>query len=127
MPSMRLQPVAEKLARTVGRRSLLGRGVEFATGALVGAAAGSFVNYRAATAGGLPTVCKFPGPPCPCDECNPTGVCAKPCVLLTEWYVSGCWVMNGVTCCDCECPDVIGNGWCGCGSDWHNDPELCPN
>ncbi|HEY7599611.1 MAG TPA: hypothetical protein VH741_06770, partial [Candidatus Limnocylindrales bacterium] len=86
---MRLQPVAEKLARSVGRRSLLGRGVEFATGALVGAAAGSFVQYRRASAGGLPTVCEFPGLPCQCDQCSPGGVCSKPCLVYNLWYASG--------------------------------------
>lgn len=44
-------------------------------------------------------------------NCQSNGVCAKPCVILTTFCVSGCWVELGVTC---------------CGSDCRNDPGVCP-
>ncbi len=107
-----LQRVSEALARTTTRRGLFGRGTDLAFGALAGA--------------GIGTICAFPGPPCACDECSrndgtATGVCGKPCLILTLFYASGCWVTAGVTCCDCTC-----TGACGCGSDYHNDPAFCP-
>jgi hypothetical protein len=47
---------------------------------------------------------------------------------MTVYYSSGCWVRDGVTCCDCDCN---GTGSptrfiCGCGADWHNNPTFCP-
>ena len=119
-----LRPIAEKLARKTTRRGLFGQGAEIATGALLGAAVGTLMQADRATAGGG-TVCGFPGPPCPCEGCNDTGVCAKPCIILTTFYASGCWVAAGVTCCDCDCLGLGGSGSCGCGSDYHNDPGNC--
>ena len=113
------QRLSEGLARKTSRRSLFGRGAEVATGALLGAAAGTLT--RPGSAAAAHTVCQFPGPPCPCDGCNETGVCAKPCFINTTWYAAGCWVNGGVNCCDCIC-----GGSCGCGTDYHNDPANCP-
>jgi len=118
--------VSEDVARKTTRRGFFGRGADVAFGALAGVAAGSLT--RAATAGAAGgTVCSFPGPPCECDKCLENGVCAKPCVILTTFYASGCWVATGgVTCCDCDCLEINGFGWCGCGSDYHNKPVNCP-
>jgi hypothetical protein len=121
-----LRRVTEGLARTTTRRGFFGRGADVAFGTLIGAAAGTLTRPDGAIAGGG-TVCVFPGPPCPCNECLDNGTCAKPCVILTQYYASGCWVSGGVTCCDCDCPDLGGRGWCGCGTDWHNNPANCPN
>jgi len=119
--------VSEGLARRTSRRGLFGHGAEVATGALLGAAAGTLTRPNAVSAGGG-TVCAFPGPGCPCDGCTATGPCAKPCIINTTWYASGCWVSStGATCCDCDCPDVSASGWCGCGTDYHNNPVYCPN
>lgn len=116
------QRVSEGLARKSTRRGLFGRGADVAFGALAGAAAGTLTRGRGAIAG-AGTVCVFPGPPCSCDNCQESGVCAKPCVILTAYYTSGCWTSgSNILCCDCECPDT---GWCGCGSDYHNDPTYC--
>ncbi len=123
-----LRRVTEGLARTTSRRRLFGRGAEVATGLLIGAAAGGVLGARRASAGVAGTACDFPDArPCPCNDCQSNGVCAKPCVFLTAGYASGCWVASGYTCCDCICPDVAGNGWCGCGADYHNNPAFCPN
>ncbi len=121
-----LQRVTEALARRTTRRGLFGRGADLAFGALVGVAAGSLVRPDSVIAGRF-TVCAFPGPPCACEYCRVDGVCAKPCVINTNWYASGCWVTSGVTCCDCRCPpDSAGRTVCGCGTDYHNNPEFCP-
>lgn len=115
-----LRGVSELLARKTGRRGLLSRSAQLATGALIGVAAGSTLATDRAAAGG--TVCVFPGPPCPCEGCNSTtGACKKPCMFVTAFYASGCWVTDGVTCCDCSFPGV---GWCGCGTDYHTN--NCP-
>jgi hypothetical protein len=123
----RLLAVSEALARRTPRRGLFGRGAEVAFGALAGAAAGT-ISMRTGTAG-IGTTCAFPGPPCRCEWCQANGVCAKPCVILTTFYATGCWVEdeNLATCCDCDCPAQSGNGWCGCGSDYHNDVTYCPD
>ncbi len=105
---------------------MLGRGAQIATGAVLGAAAGKITRPSSAIAG-IGTVCAFPGAPCPCDGCRSTGVCAKPCIILTTFYASGCWVSAGVTCCDCDCLGLEGFNTCGCGSDYHNDPGNCPD
>lgn len=123
---MRLRGIAEGLARKTTRRGLFGRGAEVAFGALAGTAAVVATKSGGAIAG-FGTACQFPGPPCECNQCQSSGVCAKPCVILTAYYPSGCWVAsNGATCCDCSCPNIVGD-WCGCGSDYHNNPEFCPN
>lgn len=123
---MKLRSVAEGLARKTSRRGIFGRGADVAFGALAGAAAGTLTRGSGAIAG-AGTACVFPGPPCACDQCQENGVCTKPCVILTTYYASGCWVaFNGATCCDCDCPTDHGSGWCGCGSDYHNDPQFCP-
>ena len=121
-----LRRVSEGLARKTTRRGLFGRGADVAFGALAGAAAGTLTRANLASAG-TGTVCAFPGPACACDHCQLNGVCAKPCVINTTWYSSGCWVTGSVTCCDCTCPGSPGSGWCGCGSDYHNDPAYCPD
>ena len=122
--------VAERIARRTSRRSFFGRSAEVFFGALAGTAAGLAVSGPGGVNAGQGTVCSFPGGrPCNCDTCQPNGVCAKPCVILTTFYASGCWVDQGsVTCCDCNCPDQLDPpvGWCGCGSDYHNDPSFCP-
>lgn len=115
--------MSEGLARRTTRRGLFGRGVDVAFGLLAGAAAGSLTRPDAVIAGGG-TVCAFPGPPCPCPGCQTNGVCAKPCVINTTWYASGCWVTGGVTCCDCDCQGMEGIHVCGCGTDYHN--ANCP-
>src|SRR3972149_7351706 len=56
--------VSEGLARRTSRRGLFGHGAEVATGALLGAAAGTLTRPNAVGAGGG-TVCAFPGPACP--------------------------------------------------------------
>jgi len=120
---MRLQTVAELLARKTGRRGLIGRGAGAATGLLLGAAAGGLAGARTARAG-AGTVCDFPNRPCPCEGCHAnTGTCNKPCILYNYWYASGCWVTGSVTCCDCDCGS-IGAGICGCGTDYHGN--TCP-
>ncbi len=123
-----LRNLSEGLARKTTRRGLFGRSAAMATGALLGVASGTLTRPGGASASHIAThtVCAFPGPPCPCDECTETGPCAKPCVFNTNWYTSGCWVTAGVTCCDCTCQDVGGSGWCGCGTDYHNNPANCP-
>ena len=115
-----LQRLSEGLARKTSRRGLFGRGAEVATGALLGVAAGTLTRPGRAAAAPH-TDCQFPGGPCPCDGCNDNAVCAKPCIINTTWYAAGCWVTGGVTCCDCIC-----GGSCGCGSDYHNNPQFCP-
>ncbi len=126
-----LRPMAEGLARRTTRRGLFGRGADLIFGALVGAAAGGLTRANPVAAGGG-TVCAFPGPPCNCEHCAridgvAIGICAKPCVINTTWYASGCWVTSGVTCCDCTCPPPPeGRGVCGCGTDYHNNPANCP-
>jgi hypothetical protein len=120
-----LTRLSEGLARNTTRRGLLGRSAQIAFGALAGAAAGA--GARGALAGDVNTSCAFPGPPCECDKCLPTGVCAKPCIILTAFYASGCWVsFQGATCCDCDCHDINLVGWCGCGTDYHNNASKCP-
>ncbi len=126
-----LRPIAEGLARKTTRRGLFGRGADIIFGALAGVAAGSLTRANQVSAGGG-TVCAFPGPPCACDHCVriggvTNGVCAKPCVINTTWYASGCWVTGAVTCCDCTCPrETGGTVTCGCGTDYHNNPANCP-
>ncbi len=120
-----LRGVSERLARKTTRRSLFGRGAELATGALLGVAAGSLTQPNTASAG-FGTVCAFPGPACPCEGCTDTGTCAKPCVFNTTWYASGCWVTGSVTCCDCDCQGMEDIHTCGCGTDYHNNPDFCP-
>jgi len=120
-----LQQLSEQLARKTSRRSLFGRGAEVAFGALAGVAAGTIVRAGGAVAGGG-TACSFPGRPCPCDRCQTNGVCAKPCVILTTYYAAGCWVTGAVTCCDCDCQGLDGFQSCGCGTDYHNNPQFCP-
>lgn len=124
----RLQRLSEGMARKSTRRSLFGRGADLAFGALIGAAAGGVAGASRVSAGHFSTACAFPGPPCACDQCQSNGVCAKPCVILTTYYASGCWVAghNGATCCDCDCLGNQGFESCGCGSDYHNDPAFCP-
>jgi hypothetical protein len=127
-----LRTVSEAIARKTSRRSLFGRGAGVLFGMLAGTAAG--VAVRGGAVAGGPTTCSFPaGRPCSCDMCLQNGVCAKPCVILTTFYASGCWAESGgtITCCDCSCPDQpqvppSAAGWCGCGSDYHNNPEFCP-
>jgi len=116
--------LTESLARTTTRRGLFGRGAELATGALIGVAAGSVAQANRAAAG--TTACIFPGQPCPCDGCNANGTCAKPCIFSQCCYASGCWVSGSVTCCDCDCNGFQGVSICGCGSDYHNNPQVCP-
>ncbi len=115
--------LTERLARKTSRRGLFGRGAELATGTMLGVAAGTLTRPGAASAG-VGTVCAFPGPFCGCDGCNSNGLCAKPCVINTTWYASGCWVTGAVTCCDCDCNGFQGHNTCGCGSDIYSD--LCP-
>ena len=128
-----LQRFSEGLARKTSRRGLFGRGAEVATGALLGVAAGTLTLANPVSALGS-TVCGFPGPPCPCETCNTTGMCAKPCIIVTQWYAGGCWVQAAkvsgdpvVTCCDCNCNGPGSTSWCGCGSDYHNNPDFCPD
>jgi hypothetical protein len=122
-----LQRFSEGLARRTDRRGLLGRNAEVAFGLLAGAAAGTLAR-PAATLAGI-TSCSFPGPPCPCAGCQSNGVCGKPCIIMTQFYASGCWVVSAgnITCCDCDCLGLLQNARvCGCGSDYHNDPSNCP-
>ena len=123
--------LSEDVARKTTRRGFFGRGADVAFGALAGVAAGTLT--RAATAGAAGgTSCAFPGPPCECDKCIrdandvTNGVCAKPCIILTTYYASGCWTSGPTTCCDCDCQGIDGNDACGCGSDYHNNPIYCP-
>jgi hypothetical protein len=118
-----LRRVSEGLARRTSRRGFFGKGAEVAFGTLIGAAAGTIT--RGVTDAGTDTVCAFPGPPCLCEQCQTNGVCAKPCVILTTYYPGGCWVTQGVTCCDCTCPRSGAAGNCGCGTDYHNNPSHC--
>ncbi len=125
-----LRTATEQIARRTTRRGFFGRSANVLFGALAGAAAGTGV--RGALAGGTicgDTCCAFPGPPCHCDKCQSNGVCAKPCIILTTYYASGCWVAarNGATCCDCDCEGIGGIQNCGCGTDYHNDPANCPD
>ena len=121
-----LQRVSEGLARKTTRRGFFGRGSDVAFGALIGAAAGTLTRATGAQAGAFSTVCAFPGPACSCDGCLSSGVCGKPCIIMTRYYASGCWVTASVTCCDCDCNGFQGFQVCGCGSDYHNDPDHCP-
>ena len=125
----RVRSVAEGLARRTTRRGLFGRGADLAFGALIGAAAGT-ASRSSPVHAGFGTACAFPGPACPCQGCQSNGVCAKPCIINTTWYASGCWVTGTgtITCCDCTCPpEVGGTGTCGCGTDYHNDAGNCPD
>ena len=120
--------LSERVARKTTRRGLVGESLTTAFGALAGAAAGSTIGVRGVSAGRPDTVCIFPrNTPCPCQDCFVNGVCAKPCVIDTIAYSTGCWVTDGVTCCDCKCPDAPNTGDCGCGTDWHNDTANCPD
>jgi hypothetical protein len=112
--------LTESLARKTSRRNLFGRGAGVATGALLGAAAGTLTQPIRVSAGGG-TVCDFPGPPCNCNQCQTSGVCDKPCIIMTVYYSSGCWVRDGVTCCDCDCNGTGSPARfiCGCGADYH--------
>ena len=120
--------LSEGLARKTSRRGFFGRGADVAFGTLIGAAAGTALRANPVSAS-THTVCAFPnGTPCSCKDCLDNGVCAKPCVINTNWYAGGCWVWVGVTCCDCTCEDIpSSSGWCGCGTDWHADPANCPD
>jgi hypothetical protein len=124
--------VAEGLARKTTRRGLFGRGADVAFGTLLGAAAGYATRPGAAVARYEVTSCAFPGPACACDGCLSNGLCAKPCIIMTYYYAGGCWVIfnpkisQNVTCCDCDCNGFQGFQVCGCGSDYHNNPEFCP-
>jgi hypothetical protein len=121
-----LRTVSEALARKTSRRGLVSRSAGTLFGALAGVAAGAIARDASA---GIGTSCQFPGDPCPCDKCRSNGVCAKPCAILTQFYASGCWVAfeNGATCCDCDCLGRDEIGWCGCGTDYHNNLIYCPN
>lgn len=128
-----LRPASEEIARRSSRRGFLGRSLNLAFGALAGTAAGAGLPRDSTAVVG--TSCNFPKfAPCPCDECArndgiATGVCGKPCVIWTSTYASGCWVAGNnadIICCDCVCPTAAGSTSCGCGSDYHNDPEFCP-
>ncbi len=121
-----LRNLSESLARTTSRRGFFGRGAEVATGLLIGAAAGTLARPHLASA--HQPYCGFPGPACPCEGCHSNGVCAKPCIIMTVYYASGCWIsaVDGVTtCCDCDCNNKFGDGIdvCGCSSNYHN-PSL---
>ncbi len=117
--------ISEGLARRTSRRGFFGRGAEITTGALLGVAAGSLGRPGSALGGGG-TICNWPGGPCePCEFCLDTGLCAKPCIINTTWYASGCWVTSGVTCCDCTCPPGSIRTLCGCTTDWHQNPANC--
>ena len=120
-----IRRLSERLARKTSRRGFLGRGADAAFGALIGVAAGTATRPRVASAD-PGTVCFFPGVrPCFCQNCQANGTCAKPCVFYTIGYANGCWVTGSVTCCDCMCPDTPGGGFCGCGTDWHSNPDNC--
>jgi hypothetical protein len=131
----KLRSAVETLARRTTRRGFFSRGADLAFGALIGAAAGTLTRAGAAGAEHVPThtTCAFPGPPCPCLGCLSNGVCAKPCIIYTGFYASGCWVDirtddgSSVNCCDCDCQGFGGIGICGCGSDHHNHPDNCPD
>ena len=118
---------SEGLARKTSRRGFFGRGADVAFGTLIGAAAGTALRASPVIAGHT-TRCNFPGPPCCRENCLENGTCAKPCVINTTWYAGGCWVVaqpnETITCCDCTCQDIPGSShWCGCGTDYHNDPD----
>ena len=124
-----VRAVTERIARRTSRRSFFGRGAGVLFGALAGSAAGVAID-RSGVGALQGTVCGFPAAqPCSCGNCQSNGVCAKPCVILTTFYATGCWAdRDGVTCCDCDCPDQPDtNGWCGCGTDYHNDQSFCPH
>ena len=121
-----IRNVSENVARKTSRRGFFGRGADLLFGTLAGAAAGTMVRGGGGVIAGGATVCSFPGPPCFCDHCQTNGVCAKPCIILTTYYASGCWVTAGFTCCDCDCSHA-GHTVCGCGSDYHNNPANCPS
>ena len=116
--------LTERLARQTSRRGFFGRGADVAFGALIGVAAGAATHPGTASADPR-TVCFFPADrPCSCEHCLENGTCAKPCVFYTIGYASGCWVTRGVTCCDCTCGDLP-DANCGCGTDWHGNPDNC--
>ena len=132
-----LQRAAESLARKTSRRGFFGKGADVAFGALTGVAAGTALRPALAGATTRNTFCAFPGRPCLCDQClrpdgvTTNGVCAKPCLIHTFWYANGCWTTtpsgkDTITCCDCDCQGHGDVKVCGCGSDYHNNPELCP-
>jgi hypothetical protein len=127
-----IRRATEYLARKTTRRGFFGRGGDVAFGALIGAAAGTITRAGDAAAA-TSTFCAFPGPACPCDGCLSNGMCAKPCIIMTVFYAGGCWVAfnsklgHNITCCDCDCNGQLGpTQVCGCGSDYHNNPDLCP-
>ena len=123
-----IRNISEQVARKTSRRGFFNRGANVLFGAFAGAAAGTVAGKGGSAIAGGGTFCAFPGPPCPCNECQSNGICAKPCIILTTYYASGCWVapQNDATCCDCDCPDLPGSGHCGCGTDYHNNPAYCP-
>ncbi len=121
-----LRNLSEGLARRTSRRGFFGRGADAAFGVLAGAAAGTLARPGGAIAGPGGTVCIPPGPLCVCNKCQTNGVCAKPCIILTTYYASGCWTTGTVTCCDCDCHGVDGITSCGCTTDYHNNPANCP-
>jgi hypothetical protein len=122
-----LRRTSEDIARKTSRRSLFGKGAGALFGLLAGAAAGS-ISRSGGVQAGANTICAFPfGDACPCEGCQSNGVCAKPCIIYTFWYIAGCWTTAGVTCCDCDCVQLGGGaGVCGCGTDYHNNSQFCP-
>ncbi len=132
---------SEGLARRTTRRGLFGRSADIAFGAALGAAAGTLTRGNKAEASGEDcnplsphstprcTSCAPPGPMCYCEHCTEAAVCAKPCVINTTWYASGCWTTGSgsINCCDCTCPPGPDNfSLCGCATDFHSDPQNCP-
>jgi len=120
------QRFSEGLARKTSRRGLLSQGADLTTGALLGLAAGT-LTWADPVSAGVSAACN--NLTCPCDGCQSTGVCAKPCIFDTRYWASGCWVVNSqppVTCCNCDCQGLQGIHFCDCASDFHNDPTNCP-
>jgi hypothetical protein len=127
--------LTETLARTTTRRNIFGKGAGVAAGALLGVAAGSSLRPAPIAEATASTVCIFPGPACPCGGCQTNGLCQKPCIIMTLYYNSGCWVTSGQTCCDCDCNGQAGSPpkggppaqVCGCGTDYHAPGgQICP-
>jgi hypothetical protein len=130
----RIKVVSEVLARSMSRRTFVGRVGGAVTSGIAGLALGVSLNPDITRAAGSkgPTIpeitCSPPGPYCntgggTLSGCH-GGHCyhhlyngqVLPCRVYYQYYAAGCWTSgDGWTCCDCEC---LQNGvrvtTCGC-------------
>jgi hypothetical protein len=135
MIDQKIRVLSEALARGMNRRSFVQRASGAVASGIAALMLGPALANRTDTASAGPLVpaapqCAPPGPYCNTDGVNlPTGCrgggCFEhksggtvyQCVVVYNWYTTGCWTSaqgGGYwTCCDCNCG---GGGFCGCAS-----------